>query len=162
MVLGEPFDLDREQIEERPTEAYEDKYPEYFAGLPVPAKLEIGKAMARMKIPAGSECRLSYTLGESVQVQFCQASGAWTYPVMLHHASRSPNDVFSRGQRPMQKGSVPMQQPVHAAPTRNIPQPGVPSIASPFPFATVVPMTPNIPMPGGSRMRRTRTSSLCN
>jgi hypothetical protein len=28
--LGEPLDLDRELIEERPTEAYEDKYPEYL------------------------------------------------------------------------------------------------------------------------------------
>jgi hypothetical protein len=113
--------------------------------------------MARMEIPSGSECRLSYTPGGSVQVQFCEASGAWTSPVMLHHASRIPNDVFSRGHRPMQpqKGRFPMQSPVHPAPVRNIPLPGVPTIAAPVPVAASLPNTPNVSMPGGSPMHRT-------
>lgn len=89
--LGEPFDLDRELLEETPTEAYHDKLPRFFPGLPVAAKLEIGKAMARMRLPVESQYRLSYSSGGSVQVQFSQVEGVWTAPIRLKKARHLPN-----------------------------------------------------------------------
>ena len=110
--IGEPLDLEHEIVEETPEECYDDKYPECFSGLPVRAKLEIGKAMARQRIPAGTEYRLSYTPGGSVQIQFAQASGVLTSPVMLHHAHHLPYDTaFANRSRSLPKGNAMMNKP---------------------------------------------------
>ena len=153
--VGEPFDPERELIEETLTEDHHDKYPECFSGLPVAAKLEIGKAMAKMKIPSGSEYRLDYTAGGSVQVQFCEASGEWTQPVMLHNVSHLPHNVtFAGQQRPMLKGSSPMKQPVQLMPARNIIPLGM------LPVTASKPAIPSVPLPGGNAMRRTYSPGL--
>ena len=48
-----------------------------------------------------------------------------------------------------------MQKPIQPVPARNVPQPGVPPVATPSPFAALSPVLPNIPTPGGTSMRRT-------
>lgn len=129
--IGEGIDLDNELIEEESTEAYDDKHPEFFSGLPVPAKLEIGRAMAKLKVPAGSDYRLSPTPSGTAQIQFCGTSGIWTPPVSLNHFPRSPHSIaFGVSQRSQQKGDVLMQKPVQAMPPRNASPPSFPGDAS--------------------------------
>ncbi len=110
---GENFNLDRDLVEEAPNECYEDKYPNNYTGLPVAAKLEIGKLMASMKIPAQSQYRINYSLNGSATIQFCEESGVWTPPTPLHHPYRFPHDVSSAGyNRSIQKGNITMNKPI--------------------------------------------------
>ncbi len=111
--VGEPLDLDTDFVEAVPTEDYNDKYPEYFPGIPVAAKLEIARAMARLKIPGGSECRLEYLSTGSAQVKFCQQSGEWTEPILLKNLRRLPQSAAFAGSNPMlQRGRLAMNKSI--------------------------------------------------
>ena len=111
--VGEPLNLDTDFVEEVPTEDYNDKYPEYFSGLPVPAKLEIARAMARLKIPGGSECRLEYSSTGSAHVKFCQQSGDWTEPILLKNLRRLPQSAAFAGSNHLpQRGRPKMNKSI--------------------------------------------------
>ena len=111
--VGEPLNLDTDFVEEVPTEDYNDKYPEYFPGIPVAAKLEIARGMARLKIPGGSECRLEYSSTGSAHVRFCQQSGEWTKPVLLKNLRRLPQAAAFTGSNPMpQRGRPAMNKSI--------------------------------------------------
>lgn len=149
--VGEPLNLDTDFVEEVPTEDYNDKYPEYFSGLPVPAKLEIARAMARLKIPGGSECRLEYSSTGSAHVKFCQRSGDWTKPVLLKNLRRLPQSTAFAGSNPMpQRGRPTMNKSFLSTPPNNSLHAGTISPAISPPLSGVQPVFPT----GGSNGRR--------
>ncbi len=79
------FDIAAELEELPPLEAFQDKYPQYLAGLPVKAKLEVGRIMAKLKIK-DANWRLSGTPAGRVQIAFQGSDGHWTEPVVLQNA----------------------------------------------------------------------------
>ena len=142
----QPFETERDLVEEQPEECFADKYPQCFAGLPVRAKLEIGRIMAKQGISAGTECRLSASPVGNVQIEFCDEAGAWTAPMLLHHAPRLPHDVSARI-RPAPEKQSHMKQPTISIPQNRTQLSIVPSLAVP-PF----PSLPSVAsyLPGGS------------
>ena len=149
--VGEPLNLDTDFVEEVPTEDYNDKYLEYFPGIPVAAKLEIARAMARLKIPGGSECRLEYSSTGSAQVKFCQPSGEWTKPVLLKNLRRLPQPSAFAGSNPMlQRGRPTMNKSFLSTPPNNSLHAGTNSPATSPPLSGLHPVFPT----GGSNGRR--------
>ena len=153
--VGEPLDLDTDFVEEVPTEDYNDKYPEYFSGLPVPAKLEIARAMARLKIPGGSECRLEYSSTGSAHVKFCQRSGDWTKPVLLKNLRRLPRATAFIGSSPMlQRGRPNMNKLPLGISSSNSPQSGTTLPVISPPLGGIQPASPTFPLLDGNHRGR--------
>ena len=140
---GENLNLDTDLIEETPVEAYHDKYPHLFPGWPVEAKLEVWRAMARLRIPADTQARLSYHPDGHVQVAFSLPDG-WIEPLVLETVRQMPDDV-SQTRTPyfLQKGRTQMNQPT-ALPLRH-PTPSSAKPSLPSPSAGVSPVPPNLP-----------------
>lgn len=148
---GQPFDAERDLVEDQPEECFADKYPQCFAGLPVRAKLEIGRIMAKRGIAAGTECRLSASPVGDVQIEFYDAAGAWTEPIVLHHAPRS-QDISARV-RPVPEKQNRIQQPTIPTPQSRTQPPIVPSPAVPS-FPSLPSVTPHLPGAGLAASRR--------
>lgn len=102
----EPFNTKLDLVAEQPEECFADKCPQRFAGLPVRAKLEIGRIMAERNLPAGTECRLSSAPAGNTQIEFCDEAGAWIAPMTLHHSNRSPHSVSARKHLTLEKRSL--------------------------------------------------------
>jgi len=160
---GDHLRLD-EDLEERPSgDSYqEDKWPDFFPGWSVQAKVEAGKAMAKYDIGSEVTWNVSYTLSGTLQITFQKDSGEWTPPIPLPHApSRLPEMTmpqlpphFTSSVRPthpqMHRPFVPQPQ-MAKPPTPHTPQvlmpqlpcmhvgskfatpPGVPSLIPPLP-----------------------------
>ena len=140
---GQAFDVGQDTIEEQPEEIFEDKHPQELAGLPVRAKQEIARLMAKQSIPAGTECRLSISPISGVQIAFVDEAGAWSAPIVLHHLHRLPYDTGARV-RPVPEKRNSMKQPTtHTPQSRTqppaVPSPSVPSFAPHLPTAGVSP-----------------------
>ena len=148
---GQPFDAEQDLIEEQPEECFADKYPQCFAGLPVQAKLEIGRIMAKRGLPAGTECRLSSSPVGNVRIEFCDKAGTWTGPIPLHYAPCLPHDISARV-RPMPERQSHMKQPTTFTPQSRTP----PSVSSPAlpSFPSLPSITPHLPGTGLSASRR--------
>lgn len=158
---GDPLDFANDLVEEKPTEDCEDKFPLYLPSLPLQAKLEIGKAMARLKIRAGAEYRLSYSPGGSVQVQFSREDGSWTAPVLLQSVHRLPEAFgFSQQHSPRQRGGATVNKPITPVSARNPAPPGAKPVQIPVALP-IMPSVPSIPwMPGGTPTRRSYSPGL--
>jgi hypothetical protein len=158
--VGDRLDLDNEMVLEMPTEDYEDKYPDVFPGWPVQAKLEVPRAMAKMKIPADTEAELKYTPGGSVQIRFAGADG-WTAPIVLQHVRRMPNDIpFAENPLFASKGRMKMNRPNATLPSNCPSQKEVKMPSVPNPVVGIQPTLPAMPMPRGLPGRRSYAPGL--
>lgn len=121
----ERFDLDKDLVEDRPIQNLNDKHPNFLAGLPVPVKLEIGKAMAKQSI--GTEpthYRITPALGGlKAQVEFGDANGFWMSPTILHTFD------LLLSIRPAHRPSVPLVPPIPASQRPHAPSQGLPQMA---------------------------------
>lgn len=68
-----------------------DKTPHFLPGLSVPAKLEIGRALAQHKISGSVQMCFSLNQSGQVEIKFIDAAGTWTPPTVLQHTTCIPD-----------------------------------------------------------------------
>lgn len=84
------FDLEGDFEKKIIVQPNEDKYPHRFPGLSVPAKLEIGRALAKHNLGSSFHWRMSRNSSGQLQIEFADATKNWTQPTVLQHAHSVP------------------------------------------------------------------------